>query len=63
MTLIWIIEICFWVTSSTLFEKYDDCILSIQVSKLLTHCAANPIGIIGLTIILMYVLLNYCTSH
>lgn len=43
------------VTYGTLFEKCDDCILCIQVNKMVTHCAANPISIIGLSVILMYV--------
>lgn len=57
VTLSWIIDYyVFLVTYSTLFEKCDDCILCIQVNKMLTHCAANPVSIIGLSIILMYVL-------
>lgn len=43
------------VTYGTLFEKCDDRIFCIQVNKMVTHCAANPISIIGLSVILMYV--------
>lgn len=52
----WVELQIFLLTYSTFCEKCDDCILCIQVNKMLRHCAAIPISIIGLSIILKYVL-------